>query len=203
MLILGGVVTLLGSGIVAFALGFLARGQKLPADGQQPQRIEFKGFQLTTDRVGLLVFIGAAAMALPLVLLVNLTKSSEPDLQQCRASEASLKGEVSRLTTQIDQQKVLLENEPLMLTARVESASGDPVTGLEGRVLRDDWNGTRSEACPRSKLINGEFTCRTPLHDLHTRFLFDAMKAGGTDPVGQLSITPMEPIVTLTMNNQQ
>lgn len=203
MLILGGVVTLLGFGIVAFALGFVARGQKVPADGGQPQRIEYKGFQLTTDRVGMLVFIGAAAMVLPLVLFVYLTKTSDPEVQQCRASEATLKGQITQLTSELAHQKLLLQNEPLLLTARVESASGDPVFGLEGIVLRDEWNGSRSEACPRSKLINGEFTCRTPLHDLHTRFLFNAIKAGGADPVGQLSITPMEPIVTLTMNGQQ
>src|SRR5262245_52246698 len=127
MSVLGVVVTLFGFCIAAFSLVFLTRGEKVPGGGSQPQKIEFKGFQLTTDRIGLLVFIGTIAMVGPFASFVYLAKSSGADTAQCHASESELKREVSGLKADLKRKDDELRDQSVALTARLENEKGEPL----------------------------------------------------------------------------
>jgi hypothetical protein len=204
MLTLGALVTVLGFSIAAFSLFFLSRGERLPAGDGQPQRLKYRDFELTTDRVGLLVFVGVAAMVLPLVSFVYLSKINDPKLQECSRSQKELTDKLTAMTQDMESQNRMIAKIPVSFMVRIEGKNHEDKlpTNIKGRMLREDADGTRSDVCTEEHIVNREFTCRTLLHDIRSRFLFRAKVPNSDREAGQAVITPMEPMVTVEVEKQ-
>lgn len=180
------VITALGCLLCLGVLFLLVQGKALPSDNTQPHRIAFKGLEVQTTQIVMVLIVSLLAALLPF-LVHNWLKHEQ------MKSDREAKRELKRAV--------------LKVGATVEEKPGVPASGqdYEASLFKVETQGEQPKTeriiCDWIKLSNGEFDCRDYIESLEDTFLLRIRrKSDQGNTVSQKYIQPNEQRIFMTLS---